>query len=96
VNVSADVTANLSIWDIGGQSLGGKMVGNYIFGAEAVLLCYDITNAQTFADLEDWYCYHYDCYYCYYDLRTLTSGRGLGSLNGKTHSIVFINAGTSL
>lgn len=34
------------LWDIGGQTMGGKMVGNYIFGSHAVLLVYDITNYQ--------------------------------------------------
>jgi len=50
-----DVNVALQIWDIGGQTIGGKMIGNYIFGAQAVLLCYDITNYQTFQNLEDWY-----------------------------------------
>ncbi len=50
-----DIHVALQIWDIGGQSIGGKMIGNYIFGAHAVLLCYDITNYQSFQDLEDWY-----------------------------------------
>jgi len=45
----------LQMWDIGGQSIGSKMVGNYIGGAHAVLLCYDITNYESFANLEDWY-----------------------------------------
>jgi len=31
------------------------MIGNYIYGAQAVLLCYDITNYQSFQNLEDWY-----------------------------------------
>jgi hypothetical protein len=31
------------------------MVTNYISGAHAVLLCYDITNYESFANLEDWY-----------------------------------------
>ena len=30
----------LNVWDIGGQTIGGKMIGNYIYGAQAVLLCY--------------------------------------------------------
>lgn len=34
------------LWDIGGQTIGGKMIRNYIFGAQAVLLVYDITNYQ--------------------------------------------------
>ncbi len=45
----------LQIWDIGGQTIGGKMIGNYIYGAHAVILCYDITNYQSFQNLEDWY-----------------------------------------
>eukprot|EP01046_Picozoa_sp_COSAG06_P042189 COSAG06_NODE_5342_length_3537_cov_39.550055_3_plen_81_part_00 len=31
------------------------MIGNYIYGAQVVLLCYDITNYQSFQNLEDWY-----------------------------------------
>lgn len=45
----------LQIWDIGGQSIGSKMIGNYLYGAHGVLLCYDITNYQSFQNLEDWY-----------------------------------------
>lgn len=45
----------LQVWDIGGQSIGGKMIKNYIYGAQAVLLCYDVTNYQSFQNLEDWY-----------------------------------------
>jgi Ras-related protein Rab-28 len=44
----------LQIWDIGGQTIGSKMIGNYIYGAQAVILAYDITNYQSFQDLEDW------------------------------------------
>lgn len=46
--------ATLQVWDIGGQQIGGKMLGNYIFGSHAVLLAYDITNASSFHNLEDW------------------------------------------
>lgn len=31
------------------------MITNYITGAHVVLLCYDITNYDSFANLEDWY-----------------------------------------
>jgi Ras-related protein Rab-28 len=37
------------------QSIGSKMITNYISGADAVLLCYDVTNYESFANLEDWY-----------------------------------------
>jgi len=50
-----EVHVCLQVWDIGGQSIGGKMVTNYIHGAHAVCLVYDITNYQSFQHLEDWF-----------------------------------------
>ena len=41
-----DIHVALQIWDIGGQTIGGKMIGNYIYGSQAVMLCYDISNYQ--------------------------------------------------
>lgn len=49
------INVALQLWDIGGQTIGGKMIRNYIYGANVVVLCYDVTNADSFADLEDWY-----------------------------------------
>lgn len=49
-----DTQVALQVWDIGGQTLGGAMLNNYIYGAHAVLLVYDITNSQSFDNLEDW------------------------------------------
>lgn len=54
VVLPGDVHVCMQIWDIGGQSIGGKMVSNYIHGSHAVVLCYDITNYQSFQHLEDW------------------------------------------
>jgi len=54
LNIPPNYEVALQIWDIGGQSIGSKMVTNYITGAHAVLLCYDITNYESFANLEDW------------------------------------------
>lgn len=54
VVLPGEVHVCMQIWDIGGQSIGGKMVQNYIHGSHAVTLCYDITNYQTFQHLEDW------------------------------------------
>jgi Ras-related protein Rab-28 len=44
----------LQVWDIGGQSIFGKMISTYIYEANAIILCYDITNHQSFVDLDDW------------------------------------------
>ncbi|KAJ8317622.1 hypothetical protein KUTeg_005526 [Tegillarca granosa] len=45
----------LQVWDIGGQTLGGKMLDNYIYGSNGILLVYDITNHASFENVEDWY-----------------------------------------
>ncbi|CAM9739150.1 unnamed protein product, partial [Sphacelaria rigidula] len=50
-----DVHVALQIWDIGGQSIGSKMMSKYIFGAHAIVMCYDITNYDSFQNLDDWY-----------------------------------------
>mmetsp|Transcript_22604 Transcript_22604/g.24709 ORF Transcript_22604/g.24709 Transcript_22604/m.24709 type:complete len:232 (+) Transcript_22604:29-724(+) len=55
INLQSNIQIALQIWDIGGQSIGSKMLTSYISGADAVLLCYDITNYESFANLEDWY-----------------------------------------
>jgi len=45
----------MQVWDIGGQTLGGQMLDKYLYGAHAVLLTYDITNYNSFENLNDWY-----------------------------------------
>ncbi|KAM9580655.1 ras-related protein Rab-28 isoform 3-T4 [Guaruba guarouba] len=50
-----NLNVTLQVWDVGGQTIGGKMLDKYIYGAQAVLLVYDITNGQSFENLEDWY-----------------------------------------
>lgn len=50
-----NVNVALQVWDIGGQTLGGTMIENYIYGAHGALLVYDITNHNSFDNLEDWY-----------------------------------------
>uniref|UniRef100_A0A671PEA6 Ras-related protein Rab-28-like n=1 Tax=Sinocyclocheilus anshuiensis TaxID=1608454 RepID=A0A671PEA6_9TELE len=49
-----NLNVTLQVWDIGGQTIGGKMLDKYIYGAQGVLLVYDITNSQSFENLEDW------------------------------------------
>lgn len=54
VVLPGNVNVALQVWDIGGQTLGGKMLDKYIYGANGILLCYDITNVSSFENLEDW------------------------------------------
>jgi len=49
------VNVAMQIWDIGGQSITSKMMNSYIYGAHAIILCYDITNIQTFININQWY-----------------------------------------
>lgn len=44
LELPGDVNVALQIWDIGGQSIFSKMIGTYIYEANAVVLTYDITN----------------------------------------------------
>ena len=54
VELPGNLNVTMQVWDIGGQSIFSKMITTYIFEANAVLLTYDITNQQSFQDLEDW------------------------------------------
>jgi Ras-related protein Rab-28 len=53
--LEGDVQVALQVWDIGGQSIGSKMLGNYIYGSHAIVFAYDCTNFQSFTNIEDWY-----------------------------------------
>ncbi|CAL1528013.1 unnamed protein product [Lymnaea stagnalis] len=55
INLQGNTNVALQVWDIGGQTLGGTMLDNYIFGAHGVLLVYDVTSFSSFENLEDWF-----------------------------------------
>lgn len=44
----------LRVSDVGGQSIGSSMMSRYIWGATVIFLCYDVTDAASFADVQDW------------------------------------------
>ncbi|KAL0488913.1 hypothetical protein AKO1_013516 [Acrasis kona] len=50
-----EIEVTLQIWDIGGQQLGSKMLSNYIYGSDAVILTYDTTSFASFKNLQEWY-----------------------------------------
>ena len=45
---------NLQIWDTAGQERFAELSTVYCRGADAVILCYDITNLCSFKDVENW------------------------------------------
>eukprot|EP00729_Bicosta_minor_P016894 gene16894-30829_t len=49
-----NVRVKLQIWDTAGQERFRSMAPMYYRGAAAALLVYDITRADTFADIEGW------------------------------------------
>lgn len=55
ITLPGNLNVTLQVWDIGGQTIGGKMLDKYIYGAQGVLLVYDVTNYQSFENLRDWY-----------------------------------------
>ena len=55
LSLPENIYTALQVWDIGGQSIFGKMISTYIYEANAVIFWYDVTNHQSFTDLEDWH-----------------------------------------
>lgn len=54
LELPGDVQVAIQVWDIGGQTVGGRMLDNYIYGAHAILFVYDITNYSSFENVDDW------------------------------------------
>jgi len=45
----------MTIWDIGGQTLWAAVRGNYLNGAQGILLLFDLTNRSSLSHIRDWY-----------------------------------------
>ncbi|KAI3384712.1 hypothetical protein SNEBB_010977 [Seison nebaliae] len=45
---------NVQVCDIGGQSINGKMLPNYLYGADGVMLVYDVTDSNSLTHIQDW------------------------------------------
>lgn len=52
---TSDTIVRLQIWDTAGQERFRSISRLYYRGANACLLCYDITDDQSFADMTSWY-----------------------------------------
>ena len=53
LKVRSDVIS-LRVWDIGGQSFNSKNLSSYVGHADSVMLVYDVTNRESFDNLNDW------------------------------------------
>jgi small GTP-binding protein len=49
-----DNLVSLRIWDIGGQSIHSKNIQQYVSNSSAIFLVYDVTNIESFNNLDDW------------------------------------------
>jgi small GTP-binding protein len=49
-------TISLRVWDIGGQSMNSKNLPEYLSSSDLVFIVYDVTNSESFANVEDWLC----------------------------------------
>lgn len=54
LNVRGDTHISLRIWDVGGQSINSKNLDKYLSGSHVIFLVYDVTNADSFSNLDDW------------------------------------------
>lgn len=45
---------SLKVWDIGGQSIHSKNIEQYVGSSSAIFLVYDVTNTDSFDNLDDW------------------------------------------
>lgn len=54
VDSLANLQVSLQCWDIGGQTIGQKMIRSYLKGSHAILFVYDVTNQESFNNLTKW------------------------------------------
>ena len=55
MEVRKEVFVSLRLWDIGGQSIHSKNLQKYLSASQVVFMVYDVTNPDSFSNLNDWY-----------------------------------------
>ncbi|KAL1137905.1 hypothetical protein AAG570_009600 [Ranatra chinensis] len=53
-NIQGDRYVTLIIWDVSGHAIKSSMLDKYLYGANIVLLVFDITNLSSFIHINDW------------------------------------------
>lgn len=54
LQIRENLVVSLRVWDVGGQSIQSKNLQSYVAHSNVVLLVYDVTNTESFLNLEDW------------------------------------------
>jgi small GTP-binding protein len=54
LTIRSNQVVSLRVWDIGGQSIHSKNLESYLAPANAIMLIYDVTNQDSFDNLNDW------------------------------------------
>jgi small GTP-binding protein len=54
LTIRDDINVTLYVWDIGGQSIHSKNLDKYLGTADAIFIVYDVTNEESFLNVEDW------------------------------------------
>lgn len=54
LSLPGNTSISLRVWDIGGQSLNSKSLAQYLASTDAIFMVYDITNSESFNNLNDW------------------------------------------
>lgn len=54
MTIKGDSIISLRVYDVGGQSINSKNLREYLGGASIVFLVYDLTNPESFSNLDDW------------------------------------------
>ena len=54
MNIKGDMIISMRVYDVGGQSINSKNLRQYLSGTSIIFLVYDLTNPESFHNLEDW------------------------------------------
>lgn len=54
LSLPGNTSVSLRVWDVGGQSLNSKSLVQYLASTDAIFMIYDITNNDSFNNLNDW------------------------------------------
>lgn len=50
-----DKKAKIKIWDTAGQERYRAIINSYYRGTKGIMICFDLTNRQSYENVEDWY-----------------------------------------